>query len=107
LIRQKIIEYFRGTDAEPTLDEVAARLGMTQSELLLQLANESPLTELHGLSMVETHRVVRQFAGLAIFSSDVEKDILEFTEARFAETRKKIKEIEQKAKGGKPPGSNG
>jgi hypothetical protein len=57
--------------------------------------------------MAEAQRVVRQFAGLAIFSSDVEKDILEFTEARFAETRKRIREIEQKAKGGKPPGANG
>jgi hypothetical protein len=104
LIRQKIIEHFRGTGAEPGLDEVAARLGLTQSELQLQLVSEPPLTEVYGLSMAEMQRIVRQFGGQVMFSSSIGKDILEFTEARLAETQAKIREIEQKAKGGKPPG---
>jgi hypothetical protein len=88
------------------MDEVATHLGVTESELRAQLKNEPPLTEVYGLSMVELQRVMRQFGELGIFSSDIVKAILEFTESRLAETHKKIKEIEQKAKGRKPPGSS-
>jgi hypothetical protein len=98
LIRLKIIEHFRGTKAEPHLDEVAARLSMDRSTLLMQLTNEQPLTELAGLTLDDARRVMSQFPGLAIFSPDIEKAI-----AEFSETRGQIQKIEKMARGGGSP----
>ena len=98
MIRQKIVDYFKGTQAEPRLEEVAAHLGMDRATLLKQLTREQPLSELAGLTLDEAGRVLNQFRGLAIFSPDIEKAI-----AEFSETRGKIQEIEKKAQGDGPP----
>jgi hypothetical protein len=96
LIREDIIKCFKGTGLEPTLDQVAARLGLTCEALVMRLASETPLEDLAGLSMDETLRVLRQFAGFAVFSADLEKAVTDFA---FDATRRRIQEMERKALG--------
>jgi hypothetical protein len=95
LIRHRIIEGFRGTGAEPSLDEVAGRLGLDRSRLISLLHRESPLNDLAGLTLEEARRVLRQFPGMTVFASDLEKTIVDFDDARG-----QIHEIERAAKGG-------
>jgi hypothetical protein len=95
LIRYKIVEFFRGTDAEPNLDEVAKRLGLDRSDLLSQLNSEKPLDDVAGLTFKDAKRVLRQFDGLQIFAPDLENAITEVDE-----TRAQIREIEKQARGG-------
>ena len=98
MIRDDIIECYRDTDGEPDLDQVAARLGSTREALLGRLRSEPPLENLAGLSMDEVLRVPFRFGGFAMFSQDIEKSVMEFVQARFAETREKIQEFERRAR---------
>lgn len=94
MIRHKIIDCFRGTDSEVGPDEVAKRLGLDKSALLSLLHIESPLDDLAGLTINEAKRVLKQFAGMAVFTPAVEKVITEFDE-----TRGQIREIEKLVRG--------
>ena len=96
MIREDIIKCFKGTGLEPTLDQVAARLGLTCAALVMRLTSEPPLEDLAGLSMDETLRVLRQFAGFAVFSADIEKAVMDFA---FDATHRRIREFERKARG--------
>jgi hypothetical protein len=98
LIRHKIIAYFKGTDAEPNLDEVAKRLGVNRSALISLLHGESPLDDLNGLTLKEAKGALKQFEGMALFAPSLEKAITEFNESRD-----QIREIEKLARGGGPP----
>lgn len=93
MIRRDIIQCFRGTESEPNLDQVAAVLGVTREALLIRLKNEPPIEDFAELSVEEVGRVIRQFAGLAVFTQEIETTV-----SRFIETRAKIREIERKAR---------
>ena len=95
MIRDDILECYRGTGVEPDLDQVAARLGITREALLERLRREPPLENLAGLSIDEILRVLRQFGGLAVFAKDIEVTVIE---TRFVETREKIREFERRAR---------
>jgi hypothetical protein len=95
LIRLKIIAYFKGTDAEPRLDEIAGRLGLDRAALESLMHSERPLDNLTGLTLEEARRVLRQFEGLAVFEPELQKTI-----ADFNETRRQIHQMEKLARDG-------
>ena len=95
MIRRDIIQCFRGTEEEPSLDQVAAALGLTREALLVRLQNEPPIEDFAELSVEEVGRVIRQFAGLAVFTQEIETTV-----SRFIDTREKIREFERKARDG-------
>ena len=95
MIRHKIIAYFKGTDAEPRLDEIVGRLGLDRFAVESLLHSEPPLDNLTGLTLEEAKRVLRQFEGLAVFEPELEKTI-----ADFNETRRQIQEMEKLARDG-------
>jgi hypothetical protein len=99
LIRQRIVDCYKGTGTETSLDEVAARLGLDRVAVLLQLRSERPLDDMAGLSIEEAKRVLTQFDGLSIFAENIEKVISDFDR-----TRGQIQEIERNARGDGPSG---
>jgi hypothetical protein len=100
MIRQQIVDYYKGADAEPSREEVATRMGLDLSAILRQLRTETPLDGMAGLSIEEAKRVLKHFGGLGIFAADIEREILDFDA-----TRAKIQEFERKIRRGqKPPG---
>jgi hypothetical protein len=82
LIRQKIVECFRGTDEQPDLESVVSGLGLNKKELAILLQAEPPLESLAGLTIEKALHVLRQFEGLAMFNAEIEKSILDFNESR-------------------------
>ncbi len=101
MIRHKIVDCFKGTDFDGDPDAVAKRLGLEKSAVLSMLRSEGPLDDLGGLKINEAKRVLRQFAGMAVFTPAVEKAITDFDE-----TRGQIQEIEKQARGDGSAGGN-
>jgi hypothetical protein len=93
LIRHKIIDCFRGTDFDAGPDAVAERLGLETSALLALLRSESSLDDLAGLRLSEAKRVLKHFAGMAVFTPAIEKAVSDYDEARD-----KIREFEKQAR---------
>ena len=99
MIRQRIVDCYRGAGTELSHEEVMARIDSDSSAVLVQLRGERPLDTMAGLSIEEAKLVLKHFGGLDIFTADIEKAILDFDVAR-----EHIREFEKRAGGDEPSG---
>jgi DNA-directed RNA polymerase specialized sigma subunit len=94
MIRQTILDLFRRNKSLPSLQEIAAEIGITTQDVALALSTQprfDNLAAVSDLSMEQLYELLDFYGPNTMFTEDISDNV-----RGFIATRQKIKRIEEK-----------